>query len=378
MGKIRRVLRCYQCGAILQDAKKDEKGYISSDILHNEEQQIMYCNSCYEKIKAINSGMLSTDADEEALKILDDAVATDALIIWVVDLFSFNGTLNPNIVKKVKKLKVVVIGNKFDLFPKKVSSESIAEYIKERFNEVGIKPYKIRIFKNAEDIDGHELIKDMNKAREGHDVYMIGSTASGKTSIINKGLKSYVNKSKRVIKTEVYPGTNLNVLEIPLSNSSFFYEVPGFSLVNSVYGKVEKETFKMVLPKSEIKITSKTLDNDESLMIGSLGAFQLVQGKSTPIKFYSSEMVETKKIKSVKLEAALIENTTKKSLRPVSERYTDFKDFDIFEYTMENDGELHDIAISGLGWISFIAKGQIIRVYAPKGTALKECKSKIR
>lgn len=378
MGKIRRVLRCYQCGAILQDAKKDEKGYISSDILHNEEQQIMYCNSCYEKIKAINSGMLSTDADEEALKILDDAVATDALIIWVVDLFSFNGTLNPKIVKKVKKLKVVVIGNKFDLFPKKVSSESIAEYIKERFNEVGIKPYKIRIFKNAEDIDGHELIKDMNKVREGHDVYMIGSTASGKTSIINKGLKSYVNKSKRVIKTEVYPGTNLNVLEIPLSNSSFFYEVPGFSLVNSVYGKVEKETFKMVLPKSEIKITSKTLDNDESLMIGSLGAFQLVQGKSTPIKFYSSEMVETKKIKSVKLEAALIENTTKKSLRPVSERYTDFKDFDIFEYTMENDGELHDIAISGLGWISFVAKGQIIRVYAPKGTALKECKSKIR
>lgn len=378
MGKIRRVLRCYQCGAILQDKRKDEKGYISPAIFNNVDQQVMYCNSCFEKLKAINSGMLSTDADEEALKILDDAVATDALIIWVIDLFSFNGTLNPSIVKKVKKLNVVVIGNKFDLFPKKVSSEQITEYIKERFNEVGIKPYSIRIFKNAEDIDGHELIIDMNKARAGHDVYMIGSTASGKTSIINKGMKSYKNTSKRVIKTEIYPGTSLNVLEIPLSNSSFFYEVPGFSLVNSIYGKVEKETFKMVVPKSEIKVTTKTLDKDEALMIGSLGAYQLIKGKSTSFKFYSSEMVETKKISGKKLESALEENTVKKYLRPVSERFTDFKDFDVFEYTMEDDGELHDIAISGLGWVSFVAKGQIVRVIAPKGTALKECKSKIK
>lgn len=378
MGKIRRVLRCYQCGAILQDKRKDERGYISPIIFNNVDQQVMYCNSCFEKLKAINSGMLSTDADEEALKILDDAVATDALIIWVIDLFSFNGTLNPNIVKKVKKLNVVVIGNKFDLFPKKVSSEQMTEYIKERFNEVGIKPYSIRIFKNAEDIDGHGLIIDMNKARAGHDVYMIGSTASGKTSIINKGMKSYKNTSKRVIKTETYPGTSLNVLEIPLSNSSFFYEVPGFSLVNSIYGKVEKETFKMVVPKTQIKVTTKTLDKDEALMIGSLGAYQLVKGKSTSFKFYSSEMVETKKISAKKLESALEENTIKKYLRPVSERFTDFKDFDVFEYTMEDDGQLHDIAISGLGWVSFVAKGQIVRVIAPKGTALKECKSKIK
>ena len=45
---------------------------------------------------------------------------------------------------------------------------------------------------------------------------------------------------------------------------------------------------------------------------------------------------------------------------------------------MENDGEIHDISIEGLGWISFVAKGQVIRVMFPKGSALKESLGKLR
>ena len=45
---------------------------------------------------------------------------------------------------------------------------------------------------------------------------------------------------------------------------------------------------------------------------------------------------------------------------------------------MENDGLTHDISIEGLGWISFTAKGQVIRVMFPKGAALKESLGKLR
>lgn len=380
MGKVKRVLRCYHCGAVLQSRSKKEKGFIAASFLNDEkaEQQVLYCSACYEKMKAINNGFLEADADDEILKILNDAVASDALIIWVLDLFSFNGTLNPDIVKKIKNLKICVIGNKFDLFPKKIKVESMVEYLKERFEEVGITPFSIKIFKNSEDLEGDKMINDLHQARQGHDVYMIGSLASGKTSIINKGMKYYVNKSKRVIKTENYPGTSVNVLEIPLSNSSFLYELPGFSLVNSVAGKVEKDVQRMITPKSEIKVTGKTLDVDESLMIGSLAAVTLIKGKPTAFKFYSAEMVEAKKVSNKHLEAELKNNSIKKGLRPVSERYTDFTDYDLFDYTMENDGKMHDIAISGLGWVSFEARGQVIRILAPRGTALKECLSKVR
>ena len=74
----------------------------------------------------------------------------------------------------------------------------------------------------------------------------------------------------------------------------------------------------------------------------------------------------------------MISNLTKRSLRPVSDNFRDFQQYDIFQYSMEDDGLSHDISIEGLGWISFIARGQTIRVILPRGSAVKESLSKIR
>jgi len=380
MGKVKRVMRCYHCGEVLQSKKKDEKGYINSSFLNdpNAEKEVLYCFSCYEKMKAINTGMLERDADSEILTILDDAVATDAIILWVVDLFAFNGTLNPDVINKIKNLKVIVVGTKFDLFSRNVKKEQLTNYLNERFAEAGLTPYASIIFGNTNDIDINDMLMHLTKIREGHDVYMIGSIASGKTTLINKMLKSYKNNSKRMIRTETYPGTSVQLLEIPFSNSASFYEVPGFSLVNSVLGKVEKDVQKIIIPKKEIKVTSKTLSIGEMLVVGSLASFEFVSGKATTFKLYTAEMVECKKIASRKMRETLEENLDKKYIRPVSSRFTAFTDYDLFDYTMENDDQIHDIGIFGLCWVSFVAKGQVIRVFLPKGTALKECLGKLR
>lgn len=380
MGKLRRVMRCYHCGAVLQTKSKKDKGYIDPSFLadENAESQVLYCHSCYEKMRVINSGMLDQDVDDEILKILDDAVATDAKIIWVVDMFTFNGTINPDIVKKVKKLNVTIIGSKRDLLSKKVKDEDLIAYLTERFTEVGIVPSSVYLFGNDTTENGQELIAKLNKSRAGHDVYMIGTVACGKTSIISKLLKFYENPSKRVIKSVTYPGTSVKMMEIPLSNSAFCYEVPGFSLVTSVLGKVEKDVAKIITPKKKVDEHNRSLAVGESLMIGSLAAYSLVKGKTTNFKFYCSEAVEIKKVATKNLEAAITTNAVRRDVRPVSDRYSAFTDYDLFEYTMENDGKIHDIAISGLGWISFVAKGQVIRVLLPKGVAVKESLGKIR
>ena len=379
MGKVRRVLRCYCCGAVLQSEKKGETGFIEKELLKGEDvdNRVLYCHNCYEKMKAINTGMLELDTDEEILKILDDAIATDALIIWVVDLFNFNGTVNPDVVKKVKKLKVIVLGTKFDLFPRRIKPEVMQQFLRDRFNEVGIKPVAIRLFGNTENIDPEELLERLDSYRQGHDAYMIGSLASGKTSIINRMLKGYTNKSRRQIKTEEYPGTSVKVLEIPLTNSAFFYELPGFSLNTSVLGKVEKEVKSIVIPKKEIKMQRLILDEGDTMCIGSLAAFTMVKGKISTFHFYGAEGVEVKKVKADRLNFFLRENVVKRTVRPVSERYYAFTDYDVFEYDMEKDGKEHDIAITGLGWVRFEGKGQVVRVTFPRGVAIKETLSKI-
>ena len=378
MGKQSRVLRCYHCGAILQCENEDEKGYIIPESLHRATPiQIIYCDRCFETMKAFNNSELEQKVDQEVLKILDDAFATDAMIIWVVDLFSFNGTLNSEIANKVKKLNVVVVGNKRDLFPMNLKDDSLVEYLVDRFNAYGIKPKSVRLLGATNKIDSKELIDAMNTARKGHDVYMIGNSTSGKTSIINRAMKGFENKTSRQIKTITYPGTSVNVLEIPLSRSSFFYELPGISQTTSATGKLEKDVVKQLVPKKAIKMTQRTMTAGDALMVGSLAAFEVIKGKTANYRFYAAEGVETRKVQSKKLDDFINENNIRRFARPVSERLVSFLDYDMFEYAMENDKKWHDIAIEGLGWLSFIAQGQMIRIRLPKGVALKESLAKI-
>ena len=379
MGRSRRVLRCYHCGAILQCEDPNEKGYIVPESLNRATPiQIIYCDRCFEVMKAFNNSELDQQVDQEILKVLDDAYATDAYIIWVVDLFSFNGVLNTEIAKKVKKLNVTVLGTKRDLLPANVNDESLKAYLSERFSEFGIRPVSIRLVGNTNKIDAKEALDAMNRMRQGHDVYMIGNLTSGKTSIINKVMKGFENKTNRQIKTIKYSGTHLDVLEIPLTRSSFFYELPGISQTTSAVGKLEKDVVKQIVPKKAVKMTQKSMAPGDALMVGSIAAFEMLKGKPTSYRFYSAEGVETRKVSSKRLDEEIKENNIRRSIRPVSERLVSFLDYDMFEYAMENDKKWHDIAIEGLGWLSFIAQGQIIRIRLPKGVAIKESLAKIR
>ena len=254
MGKVRRVLRCYNCGAVLQTKKPKEKGYIEQSLLDNySEGQVLYCNKCFEYMKGINTGALEQNIDKTTLKILGDAVATDAYIIWVVDLFTFNGTLNDEVAKKIKKNKIAVVGTHRDLFSSLIKDATLERFLIERFSEYDITPDSVTILGADDDIDMEELMRKFDKARKAHDIYIIGSLGSGKTSLINKFLKHYENKTKWPIKTENFRNTNVKVMSIPLTNSSFIYELPGFSLATSVIGKVEKEVQKQLTPRKKIE-----------------------------------------------------------------------------------------------------------------------------
>lgn len=379
MTKIKRVLRCYQCGEILQDKNPKEKGYYNSKIFKNDlSRQVAFCDECYDKIKSINNSILAKDVDDEILTILDDAFATDAVILWAVDLFTFNGILNEDLVERVKKLDVVVVGTKFDLLNNYISEEDMKQFLLEQFNEAGINPKEIVVLGNVKNLDMTDLFNRMNKIRRGHDVYMLGTSECGKTTLINKFLSGYTNKTKRTIHSSIYPNTSVNLFEIPLSNSASFYEMPGFSLVNTVLGKVEKEVQKAITPKKQIKVTKRILKTGDALMIGSLAYFSIEKSKPTTFRFYSAEGVEVKKTSAKRVNELIIKNMKSKLVKPVSKRINSYIDYDLFEYKMDNDEKKHDISISGLGWLNFTARGQIIRILVPKGCAIKETFGKVK
>lgn len=379
MAKCKRVLRCYRCGSILQKDDPNEKGYISPESFERPKPiQILYCDHCFEIMKSFNNDSVINQTDNAILKMLDDAVASDAIILWVIDLFNFNGTLNEDLAKKVKKLRVVVMANKFDTLPGRVDKKNLEKYIEEKFNAYGIKPYSIKIIGNPEKTDFSALLNELEACRMGHDVYMVGNRYAGKTTLINKTLRVYKNKTKREIRSFKLENSDSTVLEIPLSRSSFLYELPGISQDSNVFNMVEKDVQKIINPKKGAKSVSKSLMVGQTLMVGSLASFGLISGKTTSVKFYCADGVETKVVSTKHVDNVFQENILKKNIRPVSERYTSFVNFDLFDYTLDKDGQLHDISIDGIGWISLKAMGQTIRVSAPKGAAINEGLSKIR
>ena len=378
MASAKRVIRCQSCGAILQADTKNRPGFISRAIVENGVPKIPYCNSCYEKMLSLNSSSLQHETDMDSLKILKDAVATDSLIVWMVDLFTFNGTLNPDVVKKVKKLNVVVIGSKRDLMPSLATDEMLIRYLDERFADVGINPIAIDLIGNEETIDIKEKLKQFGEYRKGRDVYLLGELNSGKTTFINKMLKDYENNTRWQVKSELYPGTNSNVLEIPLTNSSFFYELPDLSNNTSVFSRVEPSVQKIITPKKEVAMTRRFIGDGSAIVVGNLACLYVIKGHHTSIRVFTGEKVEIKVVDNNKVDDYLAMNLKKKVTKPVSERYTSFRDYDMFEYDLENDDLRHDISVEGLCWFSMRGKGQTIRILLPKGAAVKESLSKIR
>ena len=382
MAKIKRVIRCHQCGVILQSEDPKAVGYIekvtSESYLASNPEAILYCNSCYNKIKEMNNSELTQQVDEDILKILDDAVASDAVIVYVVDLFSFSGIFKEKIIKKIKGLDVYVVATKRDYFPSSINNEVFQNFVNERFKEVKITPKAVHIISNHDSAAYKNLVERVAISRQGHDVYMIGDCLSGKTTFLNNCLKYYTNKSKREIRTITYPGTSSKVLEIPFNNSTFLYELPSLPLDNSASGTLEKDVQRILIPRKEIQTPTFTVNKGESILVGGLSSFTIVNGKQTKVKVYVADEVEFKKVSYTRLRETMLLNRQKRNIRPVSDRLQSFRDYDVFDLEMENDGLMHDITVNGLGTYSFVAKGQTIRVMLPKGTALKEYLAKVR
>lgn len=290
MSKITRVFRCNNCGVVLQSDDDQKPGFIPSELFDDKRDRVLYCEDCYRNLQ-ININLDFEKIDHDILKVLDDAVASDALICFIVDLFSFNGTIDKTLADKIKNNNILVVGNKRDLFSENVKDESLIQYLKERFEAVGIKPVDIILVSATKNYNIEDFTKKLAELRKRHDVYLIGSSLSGKSAIIDVLLKVFQNKSKRMIKSENYPDTRLRILSIPFDNSSTLYEIPGSFNNDSVQMMVEKDISKYITPKKNIVCKRERLSNGSGFIVGGLAYLSLLKGASINVEFCLPKML---------------------------------------------------------------------------------------
>ena len=69
-------------------------------------------------------------------------------------------------------------------------------------------------------------MEKIEQYRKGRDVYVVGVTNVGKSTLINAIIQE-ITGDKDIITTSRFPGTTLDKIEIPLDDGSYIYDTPG-------------------------------------------------------------------------------------------------------------------------------------------------------
>ena len=227
--------KCIGCGALLQDKDIKKEGY-TKDL--NKE----LCNRCF-RIKNYGEYEVSNKTNSDYIPILKQIDETNDLVVLVLDLFNVQ---NIDEICKYLNNNVLLVLTKRDVMPSSLYEEKLLNY----FNHKNIIDKIIVSSKKNYNFD--ELIYKINKYKKSKNVYIVGYTNSGKSTMINKLMKDY-SKNISQITTSIMPSTTLNTIEIELDENLCLIDTPGLLLNNSIYDKVNVDELKKIIPSKEIK-----------------------------------------------------------------------------------------------------------------------------
>ena len=375
MANINKIRRCYNCGAILQCDDEDKPGYVKKETFENNSQNFLFCDKCFEN-ERYKPSFKEPGIDKDFLTLLKDAKKKNSLIVYVINLFSFEASFNHEINEIIKDLDMIVVGNKFDLLPPNTKKEDITNYVMHQFENVGYKNLKlddIYIASAFDDATTKEIIEKIYFKKQKRDVYVVGPAMSGKSTLIASFLRNITNLSNGNIVTQPYPNTQLNVMKIPFNKKTAMYDTPGLDIDNSILYGLDKATFKDIYLTKQVNSNPINMLTNQSLFIGGFAIIELLESKNKRnlLDLYFNDHIQIKKniIKIKNIDERFINTLNKKLIKPIYNKIHSIKDLDIYDIFLDGK-EKKDIGILGLGWISVNPYDTKLRIYVPKGVSI--------
>ena len=246
--------KCTGCGVVLQNTNKKDLGYTSN--LENT-----LCERCF-RIRNYNEYSKVLKDNEDYVNILKNINQKD-LVVLVVDLFNF---CDLNEIGKYLNNDILLVLTKRDLLPRSCYNEKILNYF-DSFN-FNIKDKVIVSSKKNYNMD--LLFKKINELKTSKNVYVVGYTNSGKSTLINKIIYNY-SDNNNIITTSNLPSTTIDSIEIKVNNDLTLIDTPGLLTKGDIIDYVDKDMLKKIIPNKEIKpltyqITKKCSINVEDIL----------------------------------------------------------------------------------------------------------------
>lgn len=356
-------LQCIGCGAMIQTEDKNKEGFIPSSALESRGDDEIYCQRCF-RLRHYNDPMDIELDEDQFLAILNEVSIKKALIVMVVDIFDFEGSFIQGIQRFSLDNPLMIVANKIDLLPKSIKRNRIKHWVTTRAHNLGVRPDYVEVVSSLEQDSVRTLMNSIEEARNGMDVYIVGATNVGKSSLVNQMIGQSVD-DQNVITTSYFPGTTLGKIEIPLDDGSLLVDTPGIIQKHQLSYQLDEKGLKTVTPNKEIRPRSYQLNEGQTLFFGGLGRMDVerLPGKSSFV-VYAAQRVKIHRSKTENADKAYT-NLKGKELTPpfspdVEIEWTQ-KTFKIKEAT--------DVIISGLAFVH-VPAGSTLTFHAPEGVGI--------
>ncbi|MBO4108369.1 ribosome biogenesis GTPase YqeH [Streptococcus suis] len=355
-------LFCIGCGAQIQMLDKAVAGFTPQSALEKGlETGQLYCQRCF-RLRHYNEISDVNISDDDFLKLLHSVGESDALVVNVIDIFDFNGSVIPGLPRFISGNDVLLVGNKQDILPKSVKTGKVTQWLTERAHEIGMRPVDVALTSAQNKQAIKDLIEKIEQHRKGRDVYVVGVTNVGKSTLINAIIQE-ITGDKDVITTSRFPGTTLDKIEIPLDDGSFIYDTPGIIHRHQMAHYLTAKNLKYISPRKEIKPKTYQLNPEQTLFLAGLGRFDFVAGERQGFTAFFDNELQLHRTKLQGASEFYQKHAGSLLVPPTSKELKEFPELVRHEFTIT---EKTDVVFSGLGWIRVNEKAKIA-AWAPKG-----------
>ena len=310
--------KCVGCGAELQNTNQYKDGYVT-DLNH------VVCERCF-TIKNYGQNKEVKKCNVDYMKIIDNIRDND-IVVYVSSLL----TLILDYIDKFKK--VILVLTKRDVLPKSVKDNKLIDYVMSKYDNIldvvivsAYKKYNLDTLYN-------KLLEYKDK-----DIYFVGITNSGKSTLINEMTKSY-NGYMGDITMSNFPSTTLDVVDVNVGELNI-KDTPGIVIDNSIVNYMTGKEIKKINSKKEIKPSTFQIEGSGVILIDDLIRIEYDTVKSS-MTFYMSN--------GLKIKKASLKNPI------LLDKY-------IRKYEIDDNS---DLVIEDIGFIKFTKKA-VIKICADK------------
>uniref|UniRef100_A0A7S3DR38 G domain-containing protein n=1 Tax=Entomoneis paludosa TaxID=265537 RepID=A0A7S3DR38_9STRA len=343
-------------------------------------------------------------AQQKFRELLRPLGQKEAVIVALVDLFDFAGSVLPELDSVAGSNPVIVAANKADLLPDKMGPVRVENWVRRELEYMGVRSLAniggaVRLVSSK---TGKGVMSMLAKARDlaeemDCDIYLVGAANAGKSTLMNyilrktneegpEGVKKSIkkvragnmNQMKGAITTSPLPGTTLNFLKISLDGGRNLYDTPGLLVPGSLTQLLTPEELKIVVPKKQVEPLTLRLAAGKCVLIGGIARVALV-GDSKPFffTFFASNDIKLHQTALEKSEEVRLKHAgelLKPPLPPGPEGLDRLGEWEHHNVDIQGAGWNEagaDIALTGLGWVSITGAGTAqVQISVPKGVGV--------